>query len=63
MYKRQVDQWRCRIYLEQPVTEPSMAQVNKLLESIEAQGLRWMHIEKLCKFDGVDSFTKAQGEN
>ncbi|MFM8887672.1 MAG: isocitrate dehydrogenase, partial [Chthoniobacterales bacterium] len=58
-----VDQWRCRIYLEQPVTEPSMAQVNRLLESIEAQGLRWMHIEKLCKFDGVDSFTKAQGEN
>jgi hypothetical protein len=40
-----------------------MAQVNKLLESIEAQGLRWMHIEKLCKFDGVESFTKAQGEN
>jgi isocitrate dehydrogenase len=58
-----VNQWRCRLYLEQPVVEPTMKQVNGILESIENQGLRWMHIEKLCKFDGVDSFTKAQGEN
>ena len=58
-----VNQWRCRLYLEQPVVEPTMKRVNGILESIENQGLRWMHIEKLCKFDGVDSFTKAQGEN
>jgi hypothetical protein len=34
-----------------------------MLQAIEGQGLRWMHIEKLCKFDGADAFTKAQGEN
>ncbi|MBU6179634.1 MAG: isocitrate dehydrogenase, partial [Verrucomicrobia bacterium] len=58
-----VDQWRCRLYLETPVTEVPLAQVNQVLGAVENQGLRWMHLEKLCKFDGVDSFTKAQGEN
>jgi len=58
-----VDQWRCRLYLETPVVEVSLAMVNEVLQAVEAQNLRWMHIEKLCKFDGVDSFTKAQGEN
>jgi hypothetical protein len=40
-----------------------MAQVSHLLNAIEAQGLRWMPVEKLCRFDGANSFTKAQGEN
>jgi isocitrate dehydrogenase len=58
-----VDQWRCRLYLEIPVVEVPLPQVHQMLQAIEGQGLHWMHIEKLCKFDGADAFTKAQGEN
>jgi len=58
-----VNQWRCRFYLNTTVEELSLTSAEALLKNIEAKSLRWMHLEKLCRFDGEDSFTKAQGEN
>lgn len=58
-----VDHWRCRFLIDGPDHDLPLAQVNALLERIEANGLRWMHLEKLNRFDGEDAFTKAQGEN
>jgi len=58
-----VNQWRCRFTLDQVVTEVPTTLVSGLLQALEAKGLRWMHIEKLCRFDGEDTFTRAQGEN
>jgi isocitrate dehydrogenase len=55
-----VDQFRARFMLQQPV-EDAQAAVLALLARI-GQGRRWMHIEMLQRFDGVDAFSKAQDE-
>lgn len=58
-----VDQSRCRFIRLQPATEIHAGELARLLAGIEAQGLRWMHVEKLQFFDGKPGFTKAQGED
>jgi isocitrate dehydrogenase len=58
-----VDQSRCRFLRDAPAPDISSAELSRLLASVEAQGLRWMHIEKLPVFDQKPGFTKAQGED
>ena len=58
-----VDHWRCRFMASEPRNELGLDAVHRLLGSIEASGLRWMHLEKLQAFDGKPGFTKAQGED
>lgn len=58
-----VDHWRCRFMAEQVGSDLKLDEMTPLLERIEINGLTWMHIEKLNRYDGEDAFTKAQGEN
>lgn len=58
-----VDHERCRFMRSEPAPDISSAELARLLASIEGQGLRWMHVEKLPVFDGKPGFTKAQGED
>lgn len=58
-----VDHWRCRFMLKRPADYIDSAALGLLLNSIDGNGLRWMHIEKLNEFDGEEAFSKAQGEN
>jgi isocitrate dehydrogenase len=55
-----VDQFRARFLLGAPVADAGGA-VLALLARIGA-GHRWMQVETLQRFDGVDAFAKAQGE-
>ncbi len=57
-----VDHYRCRFVLRQG-TEMSDEVLLGLLGKLTAAGFRWMHVEKLHRFDGADGFTKAQGED
>jgi isocitrate dehydrogenase len=56
-----VDHWRCRFITTSEIGGVSDRQIMMLVSCIGATD-RWMHIEKLQQFDGVDAFTKAQGE-
>jgi isocitrate dehydrogenase len=38
------------------------AQILDLLQRISST-YRWVHVEKLQRFDGKDAFSKAQGES
>jgi len=58
-----VNHWRCRFMIDTPQEDLPLDEVTSLLKQIENNGLRWMHTEKLNRFDGEDAFTKAQGEN
>ncbi len=59
-----VDHWRCRFILQEgPADDLTLSEFDLLLSRIEALGMRWMHVEKLNRFDGEDAFTKAQGED
>lgn len=53
-----VDHFRARFRGAAPLGE---AEIADLLARISA-GHRWMHVEKLQQFDGVDAFAKGQGE-
>jgi isocitrate dehydrogenase len=55
------DHFRCRFMLKQPTDGEAPAQISDLITRISARH-RWMHVEKLQRFDGQDGFTKAQGE-
>jgi isocitrate dehydrogenase len=55
-----VDHWRCR-HLGDPF--PDNETLGQYLSAIEAEGFRWMHLEKLEEIDGQPGFTKAQGED
>lgn len=57
-----VDQYRCRFILRGQDAELADADLLALIQVIAAK-MKWMHIEKLQRFDGVDAFTKAQGED
>ncbi|WP_284944944.1 NADP-dependent isocitrate dehydrogenase [Acidisoma cladoniae] len=56
-----VDLFRCRFMLSAP-TGNADAEIAQLIGRISA-GHHWMHLEKLQRFDGVDGYTLAQGEN
>ena len=54
-----VDSWRCRFV---PVTgELGDTQLLDLLQRVGAAH-RWSHVEKLNQFDGVNGFTRTQGD-
>lgn len=56
-----VDHYRCRFI----ITDRAAWHPDSILGLLERVGkkFRWMHAEKLENLDGVDVFTKAQGEN
>jgi isocitrate dehydrogenase len=58
-----VDHWRCRFTALTAAADLADDQIQALMRRVADSGLRWMHIEKLNRFDGADAFTKAQGED
>lgn len=56
-----VDHFRARFLFQAPPKGDGTAEITDLLTRI-GQGHRWMHVEKLQRFDGADAFSKAQGE-
>jgi isocitrate dehydrogenase len=56
-----VDAFQCRFVARENGAEVSDADVIPLLERVGAS-YRWVHVEKLQRFDGKDAFSKAQGE-
>jgi isocitrate/isopropylmalate dehydrogenase len=56
-----VDLFRCRFLLGTP-SEGAPREIAHLMERITAEH-HWMHVEKLQRFDGLDGYTRAQGEN
>jgi isocitrate dehydrogenase len=57
-----VDQYRCRFILRDDKGELHDDHLLQVTAKIATKH-RWMHIEKLCEFDGQASYTKAQGED
>jgi isocitrate dehydrogenase len=56
-----VDHFRARFLFREPPKGDAVAEITDLLTRIGRQH-RWMHLEKLQRFDGADAFSKAQGE-
>jgi isocitrate dehydrogenase len=56
-----VDHFRARFLFREPPKGDAVAEITDLLTRLGRQH-RWMHIEKLQRFEGVDAFSKAQGE-
>ena len=56
------DVWRCRFVHGSSGTEVDDVQVLALLGCLAAK-FRWMHVEKLQEFDGVQGFSRAAGED
>ncbi len=56
-----VDHYRCRFVSAQG-TEPTDAELLSLLWAI-GERHRWMHVERLQRFDGMRGYTLAQGED
>jgi isocitrate dehydrogenase len=56
-----VDHFHCRFMLNQPLADDGNTEIVDLLSRI-GRNHRWMHVEKLQRFDGQDGFAKAQGE-
>ena len=56
-----VDVFRCRFITRDDSTNLTDQQLWSLVGSIQNR-FRWMHLEKLQVFDGVNGWTKAQGE-
>jgi isocitrate dehydrogenase len=57
-----VDAFQCRFVAAGPVeSDVTDAQLLDLLQRISTR-YKWVHVEKLQRFDGKDAFSKAQGE-
>jgi isocitrate dehydrogenase len=56
-----VDHFRARFMFKEPPKGDAVAEITDLLTRIGRQH-RWMHLEKLQRFDGADAYTKDQGE-
>ena len=56
-----VDHFRARFIFREPPKGDAVAEITDLLTRIGRQH-RWMHLEKLQRFDGADAFSRAQGE-
>lgn len=56
-----VDHFRARFLFKEPPKGDGVAEISDLLTRVGRQH-RWMHIEKLQRFDGADAFTKSGGE-
>jgi isocitrate dehydrogenase len=57
-----VGHFAARFMLRAPVQGDGVAEIADLLHRVARQH-RWMHLEKLQRFDGRDAFAKAQGES
>jgi len=57
-----VDQWRCRFIVRDAAGNVDDRSIQDLLTRVSTR-FTWMHVEKLQEFDGVQGFTKAQGED
>jgi isocitrate dehydrogenase len=57
-----VDHYRCRFVATASGTDLPDAAIFDLVGRV-ARTHRWMHVEKLQRFDGVDGYSKAQGED
>ena len=57
-----IDEWRCRFMLRATDGEMTDAMLAALVQRIGAQH-KWGYLEKLQVFDGVEGFTKSQGED
>jgi len=57
-----VDHWRCRFVMRDEGSSMKDDDLCWLLDKIQST-YTWMHIEKLNEYDGVQAFTKAQGED
>ncbi len=55
------DHWRARFFLKEKETKMDDSAILDFLARIGRQH-RWMHVEKLCEFNHMPGFTKAQGE-
>jgi isocitrate dehydrogenase len=55
-----VDHWRCRFMATEGTI--SSADVVELLGQFSQAGVDFVKTEQLCKFDGVVSYSQAQGE-
>ncbi|MEN0073596.1 MAG: NADP-dependent isocitrate dehydrogenase [Paracraurococcus sp.] len=53
-----VDHFRARFMFREPPKGDAVAEITDLLNRIGRQH-RWMHLEKLQRFDGADAFSKA----
>ena len=56
-----IDHHRCRFY-KRDGSGVSESEILDLLTKVGAKH-RWIHLERLAQYDGVDAFSKAQGEN
>jgi isocitrate dehydrogenase len=56
-----VDHFRARFLFKEAPKGDGVAEIADLLTRVGRQH-RWMHIEKLQRFDGADAFTKSGGE-
>ncbi len=56
-----VDHFRARFLFKEAPKGDAVAEITDLLMRIGRQH-RWMHLEKLQRYDGADAYTKAQGE-
>lgn len=57
-----VDQYRCRIICKDPAATLARTDIEALLEKVSDQ-YQWGGLQKLITIDGVDGYTKAQGED
>jgi isocitrate dehydrogenase len=57
-----VDHWRCRFFPQEEGSEVDDEAIILLLRHLSVFH-KWMHIEKLMEFDGVETFSKSQGED
>jgi len=57
-----VDEWRCRFIMRTAGTDMNDTHLTQLLQSVGKQHT-WGYLEKLQVFDGVEGFTKSQGED
>lgn len=58
-----VDHWRCRFMFDSPHTDEEAEEIILNFLHRVSRHHRWMHVEKLPKFDNENGFTKAQGED
>ena len=54
---------RCRIVHKEDLGQVSDEMIQKLMEALMKYSYEWVQMEKLIRIDGVDGYTKAQGED
>lgn len=53
---------RCRFTKNGKFDPVQNQQIHDLLSALVSQGFEWVHVEKLLRVDGKNSFSLAQGE-